>query len=102
MKILCKLKPSENTCCGCVDDQLRGYKTEADCKECLDRCPDYEILQFGHSLFVGDWAMVLDKDGNIKRVKLERCKRVRTLHTQSGIELENFAANMKKAVTSLR
>ena len=79
MKILCKVYPSENTCCGCVDEQLRGEKPNMNCEECRKRIPDYEVLQFGHSLFVGDWAIVLDSEGRVTRVKMDRVRHVRTV-----------------------
>ena len=79
MKILCKVVPENDICCNCIDDQLNGVKEKLECYDCLDRSPDYEILQFGHSLFIGDWAMVL-LDGKVERVKLDRVKRVRTDH----------------------
>ena len=84
MKILCKLKPTDNDCCCCISDQWDGYKKKLDCDTCLDRMPDYEILQFGHGLFGGDWAIVLDTEGHVTRVKLDRVKRVKTLHDIKG------------------
>lgn len=87
MKILCKVYPSENTCFGCIDEQLRGDRDQMDCKECRAKIPDSEILQFGHSLFFGDWAMVLGSEGNVERVKLSRVKDVRTEHCYIGLDL---------------
>ena len=102
MKILCKVLPDDNTCCCCIADQWDGHKEHLECSDCIERMPDYEVLQFGHSLFGVDWAMVLGDDGNVERVSLKRVKRVRTIHTQTGIELDNFAANMKKLGNTLR
>lgn len=94
MKIFCKLKPSYNTCCGCISDQLDGYKEKIDCNTCLDRTPDYEVLQFGSSLFIGDWAIVLDTEGNVERVKLDRVKKVRTVHTISFRDVTKSLLNI--------
>lgn len=98
MKILCKLKPIDNTCFCCVADQLDGITPEKDCHVCLDRTPDYEILQFGHSLFFGDWAMVLDSEGHVEKVKLRRVKRVRTV---SEGYMPDVLRNLDKLIFSL-
>ena len=90
MKILCKVLPDDNTCCNCIADQWDGYKEHLECSDCLDRIPDSEVLQFGHSLFIGDWAMVLDSDGHVERVKLDRVKRVRTEHIENCIGLNRW------------
>lgn len=85
MKIICKVYPSENACCGCVDEQLRGDRVHMDCNECRKKIPEYEVLQFGHSLFFGDWAIVLCSDGTVEKVKMSRVKEVRTEYTEDCI-----------------
>lgn len=93
MKILCKVLPDHNLCCDCIDGQEDGRSEKLACNDCLDRAPDYEILQFGHSLFGGDWAMVL-LDGEVERVKLDRVKRVRTIHGPAALDANQMAANI--------
>jgi hypothetical protein len=67
----------------------------------MDRSPDYEILQFGHSVFGGDWAIVLDSEGHVQRVKMSRVNRVRTLHSVYDIEMNNVVRNMAKALSKV-
>lgn len=103
MKILCKVLPEQNTCCCCIADQLDGITEHLDCYDCLDRIPDYEILQFGHSLFIGDWAMVLSSDGKVERVKLDRVKRVRTFEptppvSEAAMKLDRLIFNLERQV----
>lgn len=95
MKILCKVAPENDICCACIDAQLNGSKAKRECSDCLNKIPDYEVLQFGHSLFVGDWAMVLDSEGHVERVKLDRLKMVRTEHVENCI-FENNTWNQKR------
>ena len=90
MKILCKVNPDNNTCCGCIDDQWSGVIKKKSCKECLSRIPDYEILQLGHTFFGGDWAMVLNDEGKIERVKLSRVFDVRTEHIENAMSITNI------------
>lgn len=90
MKIICKVKPSGNVCCGCIDDQLAGITKPLDCYTCIAKLPDCEVLQFGHSLFTGDWAIVLDSAGNVERVKLDRVKNVRTEYAENCIFTNDF------------
>ena len=78
MQILCKVMPETNDCCCCIDDQLRGFKKKIECCDCLDEMPTYVVLQFGYSLFIGDWAMVC-RDGKVERVKLDRVKKVEVI-----------------------
>lgn len=80
MKILCKVMPSSDICCACIDSQLNGYTETKECYECITQMPDYEILQFGHSLFGRDWAVVLSSGGVLERVALKRIMNVRTIH----------------------
>lgn len=72
-----------------------------DCKECRAEIPESEVLQFGHNLFFGDWAMVLGSDGTVEKVKLSKVKEVRTLHSVYDIEMNNVARNMTKALTKI-
>ena len=75
-KLVCKLKIDKNTCYSCLDDQISSNKYIA-CEKCELKKREYEILSMGHSLFKGDWAMVLRPDGAIERVSLDRVYDVR-------------------------
>lgn len=84
MMILCKVMPETNDCCCCIDDQLTGFKKKIECCDCLDNLPTYAILQFGHSLFIGDWAMVC-RNGKVERVSLDRVKKVEVISGFMGV-----------------
>ena len=70
-KLICKVRLDHNICCGCLDNQIDDNNFKS-CEGCELREQDYEIIKVGHSLFVGDWAMVLCPNGTIKRVPLDR------------------------------
>lgn len=78
MKILCKVKPEYDTCCTCIDENT-DKKIVADCEKCKSRIPVYEVLQFGHGFWEGDWAMVLTDDGTVEKVELDRLFNVYTI-----------------------
>lgn len=83
-KLICKVRvDARNVCYGCLDDQIRenSYKS---CEHCELKNREYEILKVGHSLFIGDWAMVLGPDGTIKRVALDRVYDVKRVSDNYG------------------
>ena len=107
MKILGKVKPDYDTCCGCIDEQADGIKqTMACCSECLSRIPYSEIIKIGHGFWIGDYAMVLTDGGHIKRYPLDRIFNVRTEHrlgdgVQRGLRammhvIDDFGGQLKE------
>lgn len=70
MKRLCKVKPSKYTCATCIDIQ-ESYNQVKMCSDCDLHNRLYEILEFGHGLFTGTYALVL-YDGKIKKVPIDR------------------------------
>ena len=97
MKILGKVKPEYDTCCGCLDEQTDGIKQAMACSECLSRIPYSEIIKIGHSFWIGDYAMVLTENGHIKRYPLDRIFNVHTEHNAMDGFQRGFRA-MTKAV----
>lgn len=66
---MCKIR-NMNTCYGCIDYQVDD-NIRKDCKTC-DNCESgWEILAVGNTFWYGPWAIV-EKDGVIKRVRLDQ------------------------------
>lgn len=82
-KLICKVRLDHNICCDCIDRQCEDSEFKS-CDGCELRNQDYEIIKVGHSLFIGDWAMVLGPDGKIKRVKLDRVYDVKRVSDNFG------------------
>ena len=91
-KLICKVRLNHNICCGCLDDQIEENNFKS-CEGCELRDREYEILKIGHSLFIGDWAMVLGPDGKIKRVELDRVYDVKSVYI--GIDFANCNGKKK-------
>ena len=72
MRLICKIKPDDNVCCGCLDMQFDGRINPRDCEECLETIGKCEIVHFGHSFLKGDWALVLTASGTIKKIPVDR------------------------------
>ena len=70
-KLICKVRLDRNVCCGCIDNQIDSNNFKS-CEGCGLKEQEYEIIKVGHSLFIGDWAIVLSADGKIGRVALNR------------------------------
>lgn len=78
MKV-CKIKPTTNDCCCCREDQLKKYIVDQECKECLSKRPDCEILQIVTTIFGKVFALVL-VDGKIEKLPIERLYDVREVY----------------------
>lgn len=74
MKV-CKVKPDENTCCCCIDEQVDNHIVK-NCDDCMEDQYECEILQLGVTLFGKPYALVL-RNGRIKKVSTERLYNVR-------------------------
>ena len=70
MKRLCKVKPSKYVCATCIDMQESCNQVKL-CSDCDFNDRTYEIIEFGHGLFTGTYALVL-YDGKIKKVSIDR------------------------------
>lgn len=92
MKI-CKIKPSNNTCCSCLDGQIQ-HGVILDCKMCEHTITSYELLSVGTRLFSGDYAMVL-ANGKIKKVPLESVYDVKHVTPEAWAML-NKSMNLPK------
>lgn len=98
MKILGKVKPDYDTCCGCLDEQTDGIKPKLGCAECLaTRISYYEIIKIDHSLFKGDYAIVINDNGKFEKVSLDRLYDIHTEHNAMDGFQRGFRA-MTKAV----
>ena len=70
MKI-CKVKPDYSKCCECVDEQI-SYNESISCSECPPFSGVYELISVCTGGFLkGDYAIV-QKDGHIEKVPLNR------------------------------
>lgn len=83
MKI-CKVEPSHNDCCACIDLQIMCGVVE-DCSKCIFK-KDYEILKIVTPIFGKSYAMIV-KDGKIEKVPLKRIYDVREVDPFVSYEL---------------
>ena len=68
--IRCDLKPENDICFTCVDDQI-VQKTELKCSECKKRIRNCVVLAFKTTLLGKDYALV-ERSGMIEKVPLNR------------------------------
>ena len=81
MKI-CKIKPTVNDCCCCIDDHADKNMT-ADCRTCLSKQPEHEILDIFTTLFGKSYALVI-VDGFIEKLPIDRLYDVKKVQPVMG------------------
>lgn len=74
MKV-CRVQPDYNTCCDCIDTQIKTGKHKK-CVECELDPREYEILQFIYDAFGRAYALVL-QDGVVKKIPIKRIYAIR-------------------------
>lgn len=92
MKV-CKVRPDYNTCCCCTDDQLKRYIETIECKECLSKQPEHEILKIFTTVFGKVYALVII-DGKIEKLPIDRLYDVREVQpvipTYGGVKYYGY------------
>lgn len=70
MNKVCRVKPDRDICSACMNS--RRIKLMDDCPVCGLVTMEYELLSIGYAFYIGDYAMVMNPDGEIERVELDR------------------------------
>ena len=82
MKV-CKVHPSKNECCCCIDEQL-DKRINKECADCITNQPEHEILKIFTTFFGKVYVLVI-VDGKIEKVPINRIYGVREVQPMIGM-----------------
>lgn len=67
----CKVRPDNDTCCGCIDEGLKGGILR-DCARCMENQTEYNLVSITHNLFGKPINAVVAMDGKLKCIPIKR------------------------------